>query len=449
MAGKLTKRSIEQLEATGSPYFAWDAGDGAVKGFGVVVTAAGKRSFVAQFRIGGGRAGKSRRVTIGAFGPWTVEQARDRARELLREASLGIDRGAVEKATQVANEREQEATRHKSRLARDLRLNRLSVRFLREHVTLKRKAATVRSYRSLLALHILPALGRKDAREISRQDVAALHNRLSDRPATANRVVAVLSAIYGWAEGKEILPEGSRNPTRKLERYHEEGKERYLSADELERLGAAIRLAVTTGVPWRPKEGAKSKHIPKADPYARIDPGAASALRLLLFTGARLREILHLEWRAVDMERGLLRLADSKTGKKTILLNAPARAVLAALPQRGRFVFPGESRTGEEQPRTDLKRPWALVCRAAGISDVRLHDLRHSFASVGAGDGHGLVVLVKLLGHSQVATTQRYAHLADDPLRQAADAIANKIAAAMGDAKPTSAEVIPMLREGR
>jgi integrase len=170
----------------------------------------------------------------------------------------------------------------------------------------------------------------------------------------------------------------------------------------------------------------------------------------LLFTGARLREILNLDWSAVDLERGLLRLRDSKTGAKIIILNAPARAVLAGLPWRGKYVFPGEGRDGKEQPRTDLKRPWRLVCKAAGLEGVRIHDLRHSFASVGAGDGHGLTIVGKLLGHAHASTTERYSHLADDPLRKASDAIATKIAEAMGEAPAEpAAEVIPIRREAK
>jgi integrase len=447
---RLSKKVVEALPTKGTSYFAWDAGDGAVKGFGVSVSPAGKRSFVAQFRIGRGRAARSKRVTIGQFGTWTVEQARERARALIREGEQGIDRDAEARAAREASEEADKAAQRETRLVRDLRLNRLAARFMRDHVRLKRKPATQRFYRMAIARYILPVLGRHDARAISRQEVAKLHASLKDRQATANRVIAVLSAIYGWAEKVEILPDGTRNPTKRLEKFRERPKERFLSIAELERLGAAIRQAETVGIPWQPKAGKHAKHIPKTDQFTRIDPSAAAALRLLIFTGARLREVLDLEWSAVDQDRGLLRLRDSKTGAKTILLNGPARAILNARPRRGRYVFPGESRNGGEQPRADLKRPWALVCKAAGLADVRLHDLRHSFASVGAGEGHGLVVVGKLLGHTQQSTTQRYAHLDADPLRKASDAIATKIAAAMGEAPlPAAAEVLPFRREVR
>jgi integrase len=159
----------------------------------------------------------------------------------------------------------------------------------------------------------------------------------------------------------------------------------------------------------------------------------------LLFTGCRLREILHLEWKQVDIERGLLFLADSKTRKKTIVLNAPAMEVLASLDQYGPYVVPGDD---PDKPRADLKRPWAAIARRAGLDGVRLHDLRHTYASFGVGSGLGLPIIGKLLGHSQAATTHRYAHLDNDPLRRASESIAGQIAAALEGR--SAAEVVPI-----
>ena len=442
--GKLTKKVVETAPLRDRPYFLWEGGDGAVKGFGVAIHPTGKRVFVAQFRIGKGRAAKSRRATIGAFGTYTVEQARDRARNLIQEGRAGVDAIAVRKAEAAALEAAQAAGEKERRQARDLRVARLAARYLRQYVRPKKKPNTVAIYRHAIAAHILPALGRKDAREVTRQDVSQLHLSMQRRPAMANRVVATLSAIYGWAEREGILPEGYLSPTRHIEAYREKVHERYLSVDELARLGEAIRVAETAGVEWSPRAGASAKHAPKAENrLVKIDRYSAAALRLLIFTGARLREILHLEWSDVDLDRGLLRLRDSKPGPKTILINPPARAVLVALPRKGRFVIRGES----DSPRADLKRPWALVCRAAKLPGLRLHDLRHSFASVGAGDGHGLIIVGKLLGHSQARTTERYAHLDNDPLRKASDAIASKIAQAMGEApRADTAEIIPLKR---
>ena len=184
----------------------------------------------------------------------------------------------------------------------------------------------------------------------------------------------------------------------------------------------------------------KAKHLPKAkNRFTKIGPFAAAAIRLLLFTGCRLREILHLRWENVDLERGLLFLPDSKSGRKTVILNAPAMAVLTGLKRIGSYVVPGD---GPEKPRADLKRPWEAVARRAGLEGVRLHDLRHTYASFGAGGGLGLPIIGKLLGHTQASTTQRYAHLDNDPLRRAAESIGGRIKAAM-DGK-ASANVVAM-----
>jgi integrase len=195
----------------------------------------------------------------------------------------------------------------------------------------------------------------------------------------------------------------------------------------LERLGGAIREAETIGIPWTVDESKpNAKHVPKSPKrFTKINPFAA-ALRLLLFTGCRLREILHLRWEHVDLERGLLFLPDSKSGRKTVILNAPALTVLNGLQQVG--VVPGDN---PEQPRPDLKRPWDAVTKRAGLAGVRLHDLRHTYASFGAGGGLGLPIIGRLLGHSQAATTARYAHLDNEPLPHASEAIAGRIAAAL------------------
>jgi hypothetical protein len=198
-------------------------------------------------------------------------------------------------------------------------------------------------------------------------------------------------------------------------------------------------------VPWTINKNTRtSKHIPKENRQTIIGPHAAGAIRLLLFTGCRLREILHLKWEHVDFERGLLFLPESKTGKKTIVLNAPALAVLNALPHVGSFVIAGY---GEDKPRTDLKRPWAMVTKYAKLEGLRIHDLRHSFASFGAGGGMGLPIVGKLLGHTNATTTARYAHLDADPLRRASERIGSTIAAAMGETtKPEGAKVIRLAK---
>jgi integrase len=234
------------------------------------------------------------------------------------------------------------------------------------------------------------------------------------------------------------------NPARGINKFRETRRERFLNGDELERLGQAIREAETTGIPWIVHvANPKTKHVPKQKRFTRIDPSAAAALRLLLFTGCRLREILHLKWENFDPERNLLFLPDSKTGRKTIVLNAPALAVLNDLRRIGPYVIPGST---TDRPRSDLKRPWAIVTKQAGLVGVRLHDLRHTYASFGAGGGLGLPIIGRLLGHAHATTTAKYAHLDNDPLRHASEAIAARIAAALnGDRKTT---IVPLRSVG-
>lgn len=238
--------------------------------------------------------------------------------------------------------------------------------------------------------------------------------------------------MYSFAESEGHLPEGYPNPARKITRYREQGRERYLTGDELARLGDALREAETVGLPYSVDEARpSSKHAPKAENRrAKVDPFAVAAIRLLILTGARLHEILDAQWPQLDAERGVLFLADSKTGRKPIHLSPPAQTVLAGLPRvEGNPHIIVGAKDGE--PRADLKKPWAAVTRAAGLEGLRIHDLRHSFASFGAGAAIGLPVIGRLLGHATPTTTARYAHLADDPLRRAVETVGGVIDAAL------------------
>jgi integrase len=328
----------------------------------------------------------------------------------------------------------------------------------------------VQQYRHVLDDFVLEKIGGRKAADVTAAEVAKLHSsayapaqekrmkgskragKLPSRPYKANRVLAVLSSLYTFAAKRHLVPLGT-NPARGLERYREERRERFLTTEELGRLGDAIREGETRGLRYLVDESRSgAKHAPKEENRRTvIGPHAAAAMRLLILTGARLREILHLRWEHIDFERGMLLLPDSKTGKKAIVLNAPAFDVLANLPRLGVYVIAGQAAgTDEERPRHDLKRPWQAVAKRAGLLGVRLHDLRHTHASVGAGAGLGLPIIGKLLGHTQASTTARYAHLDADPLRRASERIGSHIAAAMGDVKPSAegAEVVP-LRGGK
>ena len=432
----LGKRAVDAAEPTASRYELFDT---KLKGFGLRVAPSGEKTWIVMYRAGdGGRTAPKRRVTIGKTGTLTPEEARAVAHKILAKAKLGAD-----PATAKAERRAAASVKE------------LADAFIERHVGAKRKAKTAHSYGDILTRLVVPELGRVKAADLKRSDFARLHLKLAATPFQANRMLAVVGSMYSFGAKVGLVPEGL-NPARGVERYPEEGRERFLTTKELERIGAAIREAETVGVPWvldATKPGAK--HLPKDVGQRRtvIAPEAAAALRLLIFTGARLREVLDLRWEHVDMERGLLFLPTSKTGRKTIILNAPALAVLASLERVSAYVIPGEAVTlpdgaREDRPRSDLKRPWAVVLKRAGLEGVRLHDLRHTFASYGAGGGLGLPVIGKLLGHAQASTTQRYAHVGADPLRKASDAIAATLAAAMGEGSASTprgaGQVVPM-----
>ena len=316
-----------------------------------------------------------------------------------------------------------------------------------EHVEAKRKPATASHYRDILRRIVLPELGTRQGEKVTTADIARLHLRMKKRPYQANRMLAVMGSLYAFAGKRRLVPSGF-NPARGIDKYPEKGRERFLTADELSRLGDAIREAETVGLPWTVDDTKPTaKHAP-SDPKRRrtvIDPFAAAAIRLLILTGARLREILKLEWQQVDLERGLLLLPDSKTGAKSIVLNAPALAVIVGLKRIGAHVIAGQRAGADgEKPRADLNRPWRSIAKRAGLSGLRIHDLRHTHASFGAGAGLGLPIIGKLLGHARATTTQRYAHLDTDPLRRASDHIGARLAEALGDPalKTTAAAVV-------
>lgn len=425
MAGsRITKRTVDALKATEKEYVTWDID---IPGFGVRVRPSGAKTYIVQYRAGAGRKAPTRKLTLGQAGKLTAEEAR-----VLAKRAVGAVAHGADPAGKRADDR------------RTLTVAELIDAFLADHVESKRRAATAGSYRGILKRIVEPALGRTKADRVKNSEIARLHLKLRGTPYQANKMAAVVGSMYAFAGKRGLVPEGF-NPARGIDKYAEEWRERFLSTEELVRLGAAIRKAETEGVAWEVDEAKPtSKHIPKAKRRTRIGPHAAAAIRLLLFTGCRLREILHLKWEHVDFERGLLFLPTSKTGRKTVVLNAPALAILDRLERVGGYVVAGEI---SDEPRADLKRPWVAVTREAGLSGLRIHDLRHSFASFGAGGGLGLPIVGKLLGHANATTTARYAHLDADPLRVASERIGGTIASAMGEDPQRKAGKVVRLRD--
>jgi integrase len=378
---KITKAAVDVLSPGD---LLWDA---EVKGFGVRCQRR-DRVYIVKYRS----QGRQRWYTIGKHGsPWTAELARREAKRIL---------GLVAEGKDPADKKQ------KDRSAPTLSV--LADRFLEEHVGAKAKNRTQTEYRRLIDRVVKPELGRLKLDEVRSSDIERLHLKFRATPYQANRLVAVLSKMFNWSGRR-----GERNPCIGIQRFAEEKRRRYLSSAELARLGAALA---------------------RAEEERLTSPYVIAAVRLLVFTGARLTEILTLRWDYVDLERGFLNLPDSKTGAKTIYLNTAARRLLATLPrlEGNPFVVPGE-RHGRHL--VNLEKPWRRLREMAQISDLRLHDLRHSFASIGAGAGLGLPVIGALLGHAQTTTTARYSHLASDPLQQAADLIGERITAVMSHSR--------------
>jgi integrase len=407
--GRISKRSVDALACPAGKdrEFLWDD---ALAGFGVAAYPQGRKTYVVQYRNGG----RSRRSTIGDHGRLTPEEARSEAKKLLGSVEKGEDPIAARKA---------------ARAVRTFR--EVAEEFLASHVKAKRKARTHEGYALLLNRHIAPTIGAMRVIEVRRIHIAKMHAQMAATPGAANRVVSFVSAIWNWAAARDEVAFGA-NPARGIARNPEQPHERFLSTEEFGRLAEALSKSQTEGLFYDVDETRpNAKHAPKPENRRRfIDLYAAAAIRLLMLTGARLREILHARWENVDFDRGIIFLPDSKTGRKPVYLNTAAIDILAALPRAkdNPYVIVGAAKNA---PRADLKNPWRALTQAAGLEGLRIHDLRHSFASVGAGASLGLPIIGKLLGHTQPATTARYAHLDADPMRRAVETIGETISAAM------------------
>lgn len=384
---RITKRLVDSLTPAEKDQFIWDSD---LKGFGVKVTPRGKRVYVIQYRLGG-RRGRTRRLTIGTHGRLTTEQARSSAKHRL---------GLVLSGADPASARDVERTAPS--------MGDVLEQFLTEHVDAKLKPQTAESYRRLTRLHVPPKLRDKYFHEVNRADISQLHFDLRHKPLAANRLLAVLSKLFNWGEQRSLRPEHS-NPCRHIEKYKENKRERFLNDEELVRLEAALNTAHEQGL---------------ATPYA------IAAIRLLLLTGARLSEILTLKWQFVHLSEQQIRLPESKTGEKSIYLSPAAIEVLESIERQAGnpYVICG-LRAG--QHIVNLQKPWRRIRALADLDDVRIHDLRHSFASIAVASGVSLPIVGALLGHSQPQTTQRYAHLAAEPLKDANAKIGQMVSTAM------------------
>lgn len=363
--------------------------DSEVKGFAVRVTAAGARAFVLDYRIGAAQ----RRYTIGAFPDWGTTAARKMAAELKQR----IDRGE-----------DPMGARHEERAAPTVA--DLADEYLKEYAERFKRPASLKEDRDMLKI-VLSRLGKLKVAALTLRDIEGLHRSMVETPVRANRVHALIRKMLSLA-----VKWGYRadNPAIGVERYHEEPRNRYLSADELARLSAVL--------------------------INHPNRQSANAIRLLLLTGARRGEMLGATWDQFDLTAGIWTKPSAHTKQKKehrVPLSAPAMQMLVEMQCEAttEFLFPGRDTPAAQ---ASIKNFWASACREAGITGCRIHDLRHTYASILASAGLSLPIIGQLLGHTQATTTQRYAHLMDDPLRQATERVGAIVAAAGGNAKKSN-----------
>ena len=377
---KLTKRIVERLKAEGKDAIFWDRD---LAGFGVRVHTTGRKLYIVQSR---GPAGL-KRVTLGRVGNEPIDKHR-------REAAVVIDR--IKRGEDAIP----------SKPTPEPTVADLAERCLEKYVAVRCRPRTAKNYRLAIQHHILPALGKKALKDVGPKDVTALHHKLRDTPAAANQAMWVLSKMFALAENWGMVPSG-RRPTRYVRQYRETSRERFLTPEEYRHLGATLTRLEAEG---------------------SMMPSAVAAIRLLMLTGCRSDEILTLKWDDVDRTARVLRLRDSKTGPRMVPLTGPVLKVLDGI-ERAEDV-PWVLRGAKPGSRLAcLSYHWRRIKQETGLRDVRVHDLRHSYASRALALGEGLPAIGRLLGHVRVGTTAKYAHLVRDAEKTAAARTGDSIAA--------------------
>ena len=380
--GKIRQRTVDRLSANERDTIFWD---GDLPGFGVRVYPSGTKVYVVQTR----GQGRSLRITLGRHGALSADEARRQAARLVARIKTWDEPAAVApiRAVTVAE---------------------LAGRYLREHVAVRCKPKTRVLYEAVVRRHLVPALGDTAVAAVRREQVASLHFRLRETPYAANRAVELLARILDVAAEEGLRSPAAGNPARSVEKYRARRYERFLSEEEFRRLGRVLDAA---------EAGAGG-----------ASPAAIAAVRLLVLTGCRRSEILGLRWEHVDLGAGELRLRDSKTGARLVPLSPAAAEAIASLPRAAGnpWVIPGRN---PGAPLKNLQYPWEILRARAGLEDVRIHDLRHSFASRALAIGESLPMIGELLGHRRVRTTARYAHLAREAVKASASRVAESIGA--------------------
>jgi len=394
---KLTKRAIDAMQYEGDGTSRDVRWDDELRGFGVRVYPSGQKAFVLSYRA----QGRKRLMTIGSYGVQTLDQARGEARRHL----VDVERANVD------------PLETRKRLAAGETMADLCEAYLERHAKLVKRSW--RDDERRIKGRIIPKLGNVKVSAVKRADVAALHTKIGrTAPYEANRVTALMSKMFSLAEAWGFVDDGHPNPARGIEKYNEQKRDRWVTQDELPRLAQAINA--------------------EPNVYTR------SALWLYLLTGARKSELLRAEWAHVDGQRAELRLPETKAGRvHHVPLSAPALAVLEQIPRMegNPHVFPGRRRG---RCLVNIEKPWRRVRSAAGVADVRLHDLRRTVGSWLAQAGNSLHLIGRVLNHSNTSTTAIYARFAQDHVRDALERHAQLVLGVAG-VKP-SAEVIPLER---
>lgn len=359
--------------------------DTEVKTLCVRIKPTGAKGYCIQYR---NADRQSKRLTIGNCETMTPDQARRIAKEKL----VAVDQGK----DPVAQRDERRSM---------MTMTQFCDSYMERHALKKKKESSAKEDRRYIDRNILPKLGKKKVRDITRKDVEELHQSMADSPYAANRALSLLSKMMNLAEAWGERDDNT-NPCRHVQKFKEKGKERYLTNAELANLGQALQEFETSA------------------------PIAVDAIRLLLLTGARKNEILTLRWENVDCEAKTIFLEDTKTGARTIHIGDTALTVLRQAQARtdSPYVIPGRYPSTHMK---ELRKAWKRISERAGFNDVRIHDLRHTNASIAVGAGMSLPMVGKLLGHTQAQTTQRYAHLADDPVKNASIVVGGHIGSAL------------------
>jgi integrase len=355
--------------------------DSLLSGYALRRTVNGTLVHLARCRTGG----RKLTVSIGRWPAMTVAEARTLAGMAITDMRAGRD-PALERRSRL-----------QAAAANGVTLEAFATEWMANHVRLKCRPKTADDYAQNLRKHVLPAIGGRTIADLTFSDVNALHVKMKATPRAANYTIGMLSGMMAHAIRGGLRRD---NPVRGITRYAERARERFLSPHEFTAAVNGIEAAVAEGI---------------------ILPQAGGALKLALYTGARRGEICITNWSSIDWGRRIIRLQESKTGARTIHLNDHALAVLRDLPRTGPLII-------GLKPRT-IDRAWGLVRARCNLADVRLHDLRHSFASLALKSGIPLAMIGKLLGHRRPSTTARYAHLAADDAAAANDIVGAALAA--------------------